>query len=50
METTSLFERERLKANIKLTIHKALITSMMIYASSTCEFASNNHLLKLQRL
>jgi hypothetical protein len=29
----SLFKLERLSANIKLTLHKALIGSVMIYAS-----------------
>jgi hypothetical protein len=34
----------------KLTFHKALIRSVMTYASLACEFAADTHLLKLQRL
>jgi hypothetical protein len=39
----SLFKSERLSANIKLTLHKALIRSVITYAAEC-------HLLKLQRL
>jgi hypothetical protein len=46
----SLFKSERLSANIKLTLHKALIRSVMTYASPACEFAADAHLIKLQRL
>jgi hypothetical protein len=46
----SLFESERLSANIKLTLHKALIRSVITYACSAWEFAAECHLLKLQRL
>jgi hypothetical protein len=46
----SLFKSERLSANIKLTLHKALITSVMTYACHAWEFAAECHLLKLQRL
>ncbi|PNF41415.1 hypothetical protein B7P43_G14387 [Cryptotermes secundus] len=46
----SLFKNERLSANIKLTLHKALIRSIMTYASPAWEFAADTHLLKLQRL
>jgi hypothetical protein len=46
----SLFKSERLSANIKLTLHKALIRSIMTYACPAWEFAVDNHLLKLQRL
>jgi hypothetical protein len=46
----SLFKSERLSANIKLTLHKALIKSVMTYASPALEFAADTHLLKLQRL
>jgi hypothetical protein len=45
-----LFRSERLSANIKLTLHKTLIRSVMIYACSSWEFAAECHLLKLQRL
>jgi hypothetical protein len=46
----SLFRSERLSSNIKLTLHKTLIRSVMTYACPTWEFATENHLLKLQRL
>jgi hypothetical protein len=46
----SLFKSERLSANIKLTLHKALIRSVMTYACPAWEFAAETHLLKLQRL
>jgi hypothetical protein len=46
----SLFKSERLSANIKLTLHKALIRSVMTYAYPTWEFPAECHLLKLQRL
>jgi hypothetical protein len=46
----SLFKRERLSANIKLTLHKALIRSVLTYACPAWEFAADSHLLKLQRL
>jgi hypothetical protein len=46
----SLFKSERMSANIKLTIHKALIRSVMTYACPAWEFAAEIHLLKLQRL
>jgi hypothetical protein len=45
-----LFKSERLSANIKLTLHKALIRSVMTYTCPAWEFASENHLLKVQRL
>jgi hypothetical protein len=45
-----LFKSERLSANIKLTLHKALIRSVMTYACPAWEFAAECHLLKLQRL
>jgi hypothetical protein len=46
----SLFKSERLNANIKLTLHKALASSVMTYACTAWEFAAESHLLKLQRL
>jgi hypothetical protein len=46
----SLFKSERLSANIKLTLHKAQIWSVMTYACPVWEFAAECHLLKLQRL
>jgi hypothetical protein len=46
----SLFKSERLSANVKLTLHKALIRSVMTYACPAWEFSAETHLLKLQRL
>jgi hypothetical protein len=46
----SLFKSERLSANIKLTLHKALIRSVITYACPAWEFEAESHLLKLQRL
>jgi hypothetical protein len=46
----SLFKSERLSANIKLTLHKPLIISVMIYACFTWELAADTYLLKLQRI
>jgi hypothetical protein len=45
----SLFKSERLSANIKLTLHKALIRSVMTYACPAWELAADINLLKLQR-
>jgi hypothetical protein len=45
----SLFKIERLSSNIKITLHKALITSVMTSACPAWEFAADTHLLKLQR-
>jgi hypothetical protein len=46
----SLFKSKRLSTNIKLTLHKALIRSVMTYACPAWEFAAESHLLELQRL
>jgi hypothetical protein len=46
----SLFRSELLSANIKLTLHKALIRYVMTYACPSWEFATEMHLLKLQCL
>jgi hypothetical protein len=46
----SLFKSERFSTNINLTLHKALIRSLMTYACPAWEFAAESHLLKLQRL
>jgi hypothetical protein len=43
-------KRERLSANIKLTLHKALILSVMTYACPALELAADAYVLKLQRL
>jgi hypothetical protein len=45
-----LFKSERLSADIKLTLHKALIRSVMTYACLAWELAADTCLLKLQRL
>jgi hypothetical protein len=50
IRTYSLFKSEHLSANIKLTLYKALIRSIMTYASTTWQFAANTYLLKLQHL
>jgi hypothetical protein len=42
----SLFKNERLSANIKLTLYKALIRSVMTDACPTWELAADIHLLK----
>jgi hypothetical protein len=39
-----------LSANTKLTLHEALIRSVMTYVCSAWELAANTYLLKLQRL
>jgi hypothetical protein len=50
IRTYSLFKTKRLRANIKFTLHKALIRSEMTYASPAWEFAADTHLMKLKRL
>jgi hypothetical protein len=45
-----LFRNERLSANIKLTLHKALIRSVMAYVCPAWALATDTYLLKLQRL
>jgi hypothetical protein len=42
-----LFINERLSANIKLTVHRALIRSVMTYACPTWELAVDTYPLKL---
>jgi hypothetical protein len=46
----SLLKSERLRHNIKLTLHKALIRSVMSYACLAWDSAADTYLLKLQRL
>lgn len=41
---------ERLRANIKLTLHKTLIRFVMTYTSSAWEFATHTHLMNFQSL
>jgi hypothetical protein len=45
-----LFKSERLSANIKLTLHKALIRWAMTCACPSWELGADTYLLKLQRL
>jgi hypothetical protein len=44
------FKSEGLSANILITLHKALIRSVMAYTCTTCEFVVGTHLIKLQCL
>jgi hypothetical protein len=46
----SLLKTELLSANIKLTLHKAMIRSVMTYACPAWELAADTYLLKLQRI
>jgi hypothetical protein len=46
----SLFKSKRLSTNIKRTLHKALIRSVITYAYPAWEFAADIYVLKLQRL
>jgi len=46
----SLFNSQRLSENVKSTLHKSLIRSVMTHACPSWEFASDKYLLKLQRL
>jgi Tfp pilus assembly ATPase PilU len=41
----SLFKSEQLNTNIKLTLHKALIMSIMIYACPIWKFVSDIHVM-----
>jgi hypothetical protein len=42
----SIFIRECLSANVKITLHKALIRSVMTYACSAWELEANTYLFK----
>jgi hypothetical protein len=46
----SLPKNKQLGANIKLTLHKALIQSVTTYACPAWQFPADTHLLKLQHL
>jgi hypothetical protein len=46
----SQFKIEPWRASIKLTLHKALIRSVMTYACPAWELAADTYLLKLQRV
>jgi hypothetical protein len=50
VRTCSLFRTGLLNTNIKLTLCKALVRSVMIHAYSTCEYVVDDPLLKPQRL
>jgi hypothetical protein len=50
IKTYFIFKSERLRTDIKLTLYKAPIRSVMTHACPTCEYAVDVHLLKLQRL
>jgi hypothetical protein len=50
IRTYSEFKSERLSTNINLTLQKALIRSVMIYACPAWESAAGAQLLKLQSL
>jgi hypothetical protein len=45
-----LLKRERLSAKIKLTLHKALMRTVITYVCPAWELAADTYLLKLQRL
>jgi len=45
-----LLKIERLSYYTKLTLYKALIRSLMIYACPAWQFVVDSHLLELQRL
>jgi hypothetical protein len=45
-----LFKIECLSSNIKLTVHKTLISSVMTYSCPVWEFSADTHLLQLQRM
>jgi hypothetical protein len=46
----SLFKSGLFSTNIKVTLYKALIRSVMIYACTAWELGTDTYLLKLQRL
>jgi hypothetical protein len=48
--SNSVFRSGRLSTDVKLTLYKAVIRSIMTYAYPTLEYAAGAHLLKLQRL
>jgi hypothetical protein len=50
IRTYSLFKSVHINTNIKLTLNKALIRSVMICACSMWEYAADCHLLKLEHL
>jgi hypothetical protein len=46
----SLLKSDRLSTKSKLTLHKALIMSLMTYACPAWKYAADTHLMKFQRL
>lgn len=46
----SIFKHKRLITNIKLTLHKAFIRTILTYAFPAWECVADNHLMKLQHL
>jgi hypothetical protein len=46
----SLFKSERLNANIKIALHKALIRTVMTYACPAWTLPADTYLLKLQSM
>jgi hypothetical protein len=46
----SLLKSERLSANIKLTLHKAMMRPVVTYACPAWELVADTYLLKLQRI
>jgi hypothetical protein len=50
VRTCSLFRSGRLSTNIKLTLYRSLIRSVMTHACPSWEYAADAHLLKLQCL
>jgi predicted protein tyrosine phosphatase len=50
IRVSSLFKSEQLSANVKPTLHKALIRAVMTYPCPAWEFAADTHLLKLHHL
>jgi hypothetical protein len=46
-DITIAIKSQRLSTNIKLTLHKAPIRSVMTYACPAWEFAAHAHMLKL---
>jgi hypothetical protein len=46
----SVLKSERLSAKLKLTLHKALIRTVLTYAAPVWELEADTYVLKLQRL
>jgi hypothetical protein len=50
IRVSSLLKREQLSTNIKPSLHKAIIKSVITYACPAWEFMADTHLLKLHGL